>query len=259
LKSIVFIIILLSFGINCSSQNLKLKINGNTSFEDKIIDTLDYNSNHKDTKSINEEANKLSGKLSKIGFIENHILLISKENDSSYISKFDLGKRIKNIHIYIGRNSAINKLLSLNLKEDVIILPYIEIESFLNETLQKLEQKGFALAKLKLINFKQKNNSLFAELQFEFSQERKLNAIVVKYNSNNKTKFPEGCFKQINKKYKNKRFNQNIVKQINTDFGKFRFVNQIKYPEILFTKDTTKVYVYLEKRNSNLFDGHKLW
>ena len=255
MKSIVFIILLLSIGVNCSAQNFKLKINGNTSYEDKIIDSLDYNPNHKDTKSINEEVNKLSGKLSKIGFIENHILLISKENDSSYISKLDLGKRIKNIHIYIGRNSEINKLLSLNLKEDVIILPYIEIESFLNETIQKLEQKGFALAKLKLINFKQKNNSLFAELQFEFNQERKLNAIVVKYNSNNKTKFPEGCFKQINKKYKNKRFNQNVVKQINTDFGKFRFVNQIKYPEILFTKDTTKVYVYLEKRNSNLFDG----
>lgn len=256
LKSIVFIIILLSFGKNCSAQNLKLKINGNTSFEDKIIDSLGYNSDHKNAKSINEETNTLSGKLSKIGFIENHILLISKENDSSYISKFDLGKRIKKIHIYIGRNSAINKLLSLDLKEDSLILPYIETESFLNNTIQKLEQKGFALAQLKLTNIKQKYNSLFADLQYESSQERKLNSIVLKFEeSNKKTPFPEGAFKQITKKYKNKSFNQNIVKQINTDFEKFRFVNQTKYPEILFTKDTTKVYVYLEKRKSNLFDG----
>jgi 1,2-phenylacetyl-CoA epoxidase PaaB subunit len=28
-----------------------------------------------------------------------------------------------------------------------------------------------------------------------------------------------------------------------------------KYPETLFTKDSTKVYVYLEKQNSNNFDG----
>jgi hypothetical protein len=126
----------------------------------------------------------------------------------------------------------------------------------LNNTIQKLEQKGFALAQLKLTNIKQKYNSLFADLQFEASQERKLNSIVLKFEEiNKKTPFPEGAFKQIAKKYKNKSFNQNIVKQINTDFEKFRFVNQTKYPEILFTKDTTKVYVYLEKRKSNLFDG----
>jgi hypothetical protein len=256
LKSIVFIIILLNFGINCSAQNFKLKIIGNSSFEDKIIDSLGYNSDHNDSKSIYEETNKFSGRLLKIGFLENHILLISKENDSSFISKFYLGKKTKNIHIYIGRNSTINKLLSLNLKEDTLILPYIEIETFLNNTIQKLEQKGFSFAQLKLIHLKQKNSSLFADLQYESSQERKLNSIVLKFEeSNTKRQFPEGAFKQIAKKHKNKSFNQNLVKQINADFEKFRFVNQTKYPEILFTKDTTKVYVYLEKRKSNLFDG----
>ena len=256
LKSIVFIIILLNFGINSSAQNFKLKIIGNSSFEDKTIDSLGYNSDHKNDKSIYEETNKLSGKLSKIGFIENHTLLISKANDSSYVSKFDIGKRTKNIHIYIGRNSTINKQLSLNLKEDTLTLSYIEIETFLNNTIQKLEQKGFSFAQLKLIHLKQKNNSLFADLQYESSQERKMNSIVLKFEENNtKTQFPEGAFKKLTKKYKNKSFNQNLVKQINVDFEKFRFVNQTKYPEILFTKDTTKVYVYLEKRKSNLFDG----
>lgn len=255
MKSIVFIILLLIFKINCSAQDLKLKITGTTSYEDKIIDSLDYNPNHKSPRSMDEEVQKLSEKLSKIGFIENNILLISRENDSSYISKFNLGKRIKNIHIYIGKDSTINKLLSLNLKEDSITLAYFEIESFLNEMIEKLEQKGYALAKLKLINFELKKNTLHAELQFETGQKRKLNSIVLKYDTSKKIKFPEGCFKQIEKKYKNKSFNQNIVKQINTDFEKFRFVSQPKYPEILFTRDTTKVYVYLEKRNSNLFDG----
>ena len=34
---------------------------------------------------------------------------------------------------------------------------------------------------------------------------------------------------------------------IHNAFEKLPFTNQIKYPEILFTKDTTKVYVYLKK------------
>ena len=60
---------------------------------------------------------------------------------------------------------------------------------------------------------------------------------------------------QINKKYQNSIFNQKTVEEIHSDFNKFGFVNQLKYPEILFTNDTTKVFIYLEKKNSNTFDG----
>ena len=141
-------------------------------------------------------------------------------------------------------------------KQDTLIFPYNDVESFLNSTLQKLEQNGFAFAKLKLTNIKRKNNSLYAELQYESGQQRQLNAIVVKFaESNKKNSFPEGHLKQINRKYHNSTFNLDVVQKIHDDFDKFRFVNQIKNPEILFTKDTTKVYVYLEKRKSNTFDG----
>ncbi len=197
-----------------------------------------------------------SEKLSKIGFIENQILKTHKENDSSYVTKFSLGQRINSIHIYIGRNPDIINLLSLNKTKDSISIPYNEIESFLNQTLIKLEQKGFALAKLKLANIQKKKETLYADLQFKTGQQRQLNSIVVKFaESNKKNDFPEGHLNQINRKYSNNPFNQDIVRKIHDDFEKFRFVNQIKYPEILFTKDTTKVYVYLEKRKSNTFDG----
>jgi hypothetical protein len=180
----------------------------------------------------------------------------TRKNDSSYVAKFSLGERIKLIHIYIGRNRKINDLVSLDKKKDTLILPYSETESFLNSTLQKLEQNGFAFAKLKLTNIKKKNNSLHSELLFESGQQRQLNAIVVKFTENNKkNSFPEGHLKQLNRKYHNSNFNQDAVRRIQKDFEKFGFVNQIKTPEILFTKDTTNVYVYLEKRKSNTFDG----
>ena len=57
--------------------------------------------------------------------------------------------------------------------------------------MQKLEKNGFAFAKLKLINIKKKNNTLYADLQFESGQQRQLNAIVVKFTeSNKKNSFP---------------------------------------------------------------------
>jgi len=43
---------------------------------------------------------------------------------------------------------------------------------------------------------------------------------------------------------------------VSNDFDKFRFIKQTRAPEILFTKDSTKVYVYLEKTKPNAFDGY---
>jgi len=256
LKPLTLLLFFLIFGLNCSAQNFHLRLVGSSDSENKVLDSLNYNSNHKNTKSISDEINLTSERLSEIGFIENRILENTKENDSSYIAKFNLGERIKFMHIYIGRNSAIFDLVSLDKTKDSIILPYAEIETFLSQTLQKLEQKGFALAKLKLINIQKKNNSLYAELQFESGQQRQLNSIIVKFaESNKKNSFPEGHLKQMNRKYRSGPFSQDMVRKIHDDFEKFGFVSQIKYPEILFTKDSTKVYVYLEKRKSNNFDG----
>lgn len=244
------------FGLNCSAQKHILQITGKSTIENKIIDSLNYNKNHKNLKSINDETQFISERLTKIGYIENKIIEIKTANDSSYTSILSIGKRIKWIHIYIGRNSEIKNILGLKQKNDTIRVQFKETEIFLNETLQKLEQKGFALAKVKLINIQSHGENLFADLDFISNEKRQLNSIIVKFNEvNKKNSFPEGHLHQINRKYHNKTFNQDIVRKIHDDFDKFRFINQIKYPEILLTKDTTKVYVYLEKRNSNTFDG----
>lgn len=257
MKTLQLLILFLTFGLNCSAQNFHLRLIGSSDSENKVLDSLNYNSKHKNIKSLTDEIHFTSEKLSKIGFIENQILENSKQNDSSYIAKFCLNQRINSIHIYIGRNPAIIDLIALEKTKDTIILPYMETESFLDQTLLKLEQKGYALAKLKLINIHKKKKTLYADLQFETGQQRQLNAIVVKFDeSHKKNSFPEGHLSQINRKYRNNSFNQDVVRKIHNDFENFRFISQIKYPEILFTKDTTKVYIYLEKRKSNTFDGY---
>lgn len=256
MKPFLFILLFLNFVLNCFGQNFQLQVIGNSDYENKIIDSLLYNPKHKSIKSLTEEINLVSEKLSKKGFIENQVSETVKKNDSNYIAKLNLGERIKSIHIYISRNSVVFDLVAFDKTKDTLIIPYIETEPFLNKTLISLEQKGFAMAKLKLTNIQRKKNLLYADLQFESGPQRQLNTIVVKFSdSNKKNNFPKGHLKQINRKYNNNLFNQDIVKNIYNDFEKFRFVNQIKYPEILFTKDTTKVFVYLEKRKSNNFDG----
>ncbi|TDE04702.1 BamA/TamA family outer membrane protein [Flavobacterium sandaracinum] len=256
MKRFLIFLLFLIFGWHSSAQNFQLKIIGQSDSESKTIDSLGYNSKHQNTKELQEEINKFSIRLIKIGYIDNNMLEFSKAKDSSFIAKINIGEKVKSISIYLGDAKQLNNLITRSKKNDSIEVPYSEIDLFLEQTLQKLEQNGFSLAKLKLVNITRDKSALSATLQVETDQKRILNSITIRYAENGRAnKFPKGHLTQINKKYQKIIFNQKVVEQINTDFEKYNFVNQLKYPEILFTKDSTKVYVYLEKRNSNTFDG----
>lgn len=243
------------FCLGCSAQSFRLIIKGSNSFETKIIDSLKYNTNHKNTKSITDELIQISQKLSDIGYIDNISHELIAKNDSIFEANLQLGLKINTIHVKVGSNLVLQQIPKLK-KKDTLTIPFIEINSFLTQTSQLLEENGFALARISLTNISRKNNEIYADLKVESDQKRILNAIVVNFkDTKQNTKFPKGHLAQINRKYKNTLFNQKMVNQIYQDFEKFQFTNQVKYPEILFTKDSTEAYVYLEKRKSNTFDG----
>jgi hypothetical protein len=250
-KSILLIFLSLITNV-VLAQNSYLKIAGRDDFENKIIDSIGYTIKMASTKAVFDEFQLVSTKLMKLGYINSELISNNKVNDSTFLFEISLKKRTNTIHIYIGKNSNLKLLSKAFQKSDTIKVKISETESYLNTLLNNLESKGYSLAKLKLINFKMKNNSLFAELYLDPGDIRVLNNIVIKGYD----KFPESHKKEILRLFKNKTFNQENLGKVHNAFEKFRFVNQIKYPEILFTKDTTKIYVYLEKTKSNKFDGY---
>ena len=246
-----FFYLFFCFSLTASAQKLYLTVSGNSDAEKKTIDSIGYIHQHENAKSILDEETQLSEKLTQNGYIENKIVNNTKQNDSTFLCRFSLGKKTDFIHIYIGKTISMHFASIFDLKKDTLIIPFNEIESFLKQTLNKLERKGFALAKLKLINIKKINNYLSADLNITFEKQRQLNDIIIRgYDA-----FPKGHLKNTKRSYKNKIFNQENLKNIYFDFEQYRFVKQIKYPEILFEKDSTKIYVYLEKAKSNTFDG----
>ena len=107
------------------------------------------------------------------------------------------------------------------------------------------------MAKVKLSKFRESGETLIADLEIEKGMVRQINEIVINGYEN----FPKGHRKNIERLFKTSTFTQNNIERIRKEFDKLPFVQQTKNPEILFTTDTTKVYVYLEKANSNKFDG----
>jgi hypothetical protein len=239
------------FYLNSFGQNFYLKINGVSNNETLRIDSLGYNRKHTNLKLLIKEADLFAEKLTKNGFLESKLLNSKKENDSSFVYNYTLGSKTAFIHIYLGK---VKNSLNFSFKEaknDTIVLPFIESEDFLLSNLRKLEAKGYSLAKLQLTNVTKRKNYLLADLTVSLDKKRVINEIVI----NGYEKFPEGFKKNLLRLYRNKTFSQESLQKISNNFNQYPFVKQTKYPEILFTKDSTKVFVYLEKAKSNTFDG----
>jgi surface antigen Omp85-like protein len=233
-----------------NAQQLTLKISGENEAETKVIDSVSYKKKHLDIKSINSAVNQFSEVLTRKGYLQNIISESEKTNDSVFNYKASLGERTRFIFILIPK-AIQDENLGENLKSGLLKLNFNETEAFLKTTAAALENRGYALAKIKLDNFFISDKNLFAELVADFGSKRQLNDIVIKGYE----KFPEGHLANVKRQYRKKTFSQENPRKINADFEKFRFVRQIKYPEILFTKDTTKVYVYLEKAKPSKFEG----
>ncbi len=249
MKSIFLFIVCLCFQFSLG-QNFYLKVEGTSERENSIIDSLQYVSKHTSVALILEEQKRFESKITNQGFFDWLLLEQNKVNDSSFVFKYSLGNAQKNNTIYIGKLSAEEKSL-LQLEKDTLIITTSEVENFMKSKVALLEKKGYSLANLQLVNQRRIENNLISDLQVKLNAKRNItDLVIVGYD-----KFPAGIKKAITKKAKKATFNQDNLKQINDTFDKLQFVNQIKYPEILFTTDSTKIFVYIEKSKPNKFDG----
>ena len=175
--------------LSCYAQNFHLKINGSNQSESQIIDSLNYSNNHSNIKSLFDEVKSTSEKLSKRGYLDNKIYETQKINDSTFISTIELKSKIKSIHIYIGTNSDF--FFPSKVKNDTIVIPYQEIEGFLNQKIADAEKAGFALSKLKLENIHRKNLIIYADLNLKSEKKRTINSIVLNQTNDQKKDFSQ--------------------------------------------------------------------
>ena len=236
---------------NSFGQQLYLKIIGNNELQTKTIDSIGYIKSFNDAKGVLDETNLFSKKLSQVGFLEHQLIENKKVNDSTFLYLYNIGAKTNFIHIYIGKNLELSNWNLNTVKNDTLKLPFGESEAFLNHAIKKLETAGFSMAKVQLKNLKKHSNFVTASLSITSDKKRQLNDIVI----NGYDKFPEGHKNNLKRLYNKRIFNQTNLDKLYKDISQFQFVKQTKYPEILFTKDSTKVFVYVEKAKSNSFDG----
>ena len=249
---ILIIIIALSQLQNTQAQSKKLTISSKEEFNSKLLNSIPFKKEHLTTKDIELEIGKISTKLIHKGFFNNTFNLTTQ--DSTFNTVFTLNKKIDTIRVNystIQISTSFLNQISLRSTSKYFEIPTNEIESTLLKIASYFEKNGHSFTTCQLTNISLNKNKLNATLYLSISKKRKINNVIIKgYDQ-----FPKKFIKHHLNLEVNKPFNSNLLKTISSKLKAIPFTSQIKEPEVLFTKDSTTLYLYLNKQNKNNFDG----
>lgn len=240
--------LLLFLGNTCASfcQNIELSIITTDSTHTKNTTNIAYKTTHENVKSVENEITQFNKALEKEGYFNHHTDSIQKTNNkyTYYISTPD---KIESVHISVSPNN----FKTLALTDTLIIITPSELEQKITSLTEVLDNKGQTFSTLTLTAPHIKNNTLYANLTLEKATPRKLDSVaIVGYN-----KFPTGFLRHYARIKQGSTFSKLQIEKKTNLLNSLSFITQIKSPEISFSKDSTILYLYLEKRTTNIFDG----
>ncbi|OUR99493.1 hypothetical protein A9Q86_12670 [Flavobacteriales bacterium 33_180_T64] len=236
------------------AQNLYLTSVGSSEIETKTIDSLGYQYSFIDYASLEFELNRLKKKILNTGYIESELLNFKKQNDSSYLATFSLKNQYTSV--IINHNGLVDmsilKLTGFLDKNDLLVIPIGDLETTLQSINSEIANRGNPFSTLILTDIKKTNNkTLSGSLSISDTKTRTIDKLVLKGYE----KFPKSFLNRYLKIKTGQIFSLEEIKDKTATLNDLVFANQIKEPEVLFTQDSTILYMYIEKSKSNTFDG----
>ncbi len=248
-------IIYILFCAQSNAQNIELNYIGKTETETAILDSINSPILFKDYNSMVTQIDSTLNRLQNTGYIESELANLNRENDSLFIAKIHLNKKYNSIYIYYPTEQINKELLSEvsdNITSDFFEIPISKTIATINFLNKKSSEKGQPFISFQIKNISKRNNaSLKGDLVIISSKRRLINNIVVKGYE----KFPKSFLKRYLRIRADQELNLTQIKAKTNTLNNLLFAAEIKDPEILFTKDSTEIYLYLEKSKSNTFDG----
>jgi len=245
--------VLIAFNIG-SAQELQLNIVSTDSIETSVINSIGYSKTFGSFDALKTQVTSFKDQLYQRGYIEARVLKISK-TPPIITAEIFLGSKYESIKLYADK--ALFEFLKLKNIKDLESSPYyiVEIaalETLLNSLTDLLTTKSYPFASVSLNKIKPIGKSMLrANLAVETKQARQLQSVKIKGYE----KFPQSFIKHYLGIKTNTSFNLKSIQSKTEALSQLRFSKQLRPAEVLFTQDTTRVYLYLEKTKSNRFDG----
>lgn len=157
---------------------------------------------------------------------------------------FDKGKNYNEAKVKLSDEISEN----LKLKKEIFTKNLDSLKQSIN---QKYTDEGFAFNRVKTKFLGLENEIPKVEISVFKGDKRLINGFVLK----GYTKVPKRFVKNLEKEFVGKKYDDENLLKINSRVANHPFVILERTPQTLFTKDSTQIYLTLQKKKANNFDG----
>lgn len=125
------------------------------------------------------------------------------------------------------------------------------LDSLKQKINQKYSEKGYSFNRVKSKFQNLKDDNPVVKLSVVLSEKRTINGFVFRGYE----KVPTRFIKNLEREFHGKTYDNKNLLLINNQFLNHPYISLEKPPQTLFTKDSTQIYLFAQKRKSNTFDG----
>jgi tmRNA-binding protein len=190
--------------------------------------------------------------LKKAGYLTLKYESLLQHNDTTWLQAIDLGQKIDSItitYIYSDSYSKRDSTGTLSRKRHTTI-PISQLDQFIKLTESTLNNSGTYFNAYQFNNISiTDDHTATADLEISISKKRTLDNVVIKGYLN----FPEKLLRRLIKK--RLLLNDKNIKSIERQATSKDIATITKPSEILYKKDSTKIYLYLKKKKNNRAEG----
>ena len=243
----IYILFLSCFSHLTFGQKNELILVTKDTIQNRIVSEIYQTKKHLQKKDALDEIDRILQQVKKRGFFTARIDSISKTN-KELIAYLDLGKKINEI-IIVTKKDNTNGIIDSGI--DSIKIKTREFSDLTNQLLEQIDRKGNSFSEITYVNPLLKNDTLFLEMKISNSSSRKIDKVITRGYED----FPKKFITKYFLIDKNTVFSKQKLNQVSALSNKLDFIKEKKAPEVLFKKDSTHLYLFLDKIGTSSFDG----
>ena len=211
--------------------------------QEKEFWLIDVQTNQKTLAKDSVSAVKFLDSLTQNNYYLTELRNVKKEANRTEIY-FDTGKNFNEANVKLTEEIA----KSLNLKQEFFTKNLDSLKKQINASYRA---RGFTFNRVKSKFLGMQQNIPHIEISVVSGEQRKINSFVIKGYD----KVPKRFVKNLEKDFQGKIYADENLIRINQSLQNHPFISLEKPAQTLFTKDSTQVFLFLQKRKSNSFDG----
>ena len=243
----IYILFLSCFSHLTFGQKNELILVAKDTIQNRIVSEIYQTKKHLQKKDALDEIDRILQQVKKRGFFTARIDSISKTN-KELIAYLDLGKKINEI-IIVTKKDNTNGIIDSGI--DSIKIKTRDFSDLTNQLLKQIDRKGNSFSEITYVNPLLKNDTLFLEMKISNSSSRKIDKVITRGYED----FPKKFITKYFLIDKNTVFSKKKLNQVSALSNKLDFIKEKKAPEVLFKKDSTHLYLFLDKIGTSSFDG----